>query len=130
MKNKTNQVLRSILKTAVCFLDQSGEVASDARDRVASGFDRASDRISDMGERASSRLSDVGDRVRGLYTGDDTAKNALMFAAGIAVGACAGILLAPASGEETREAIGDKVHEFRGQVRKFSRKAAASTGTE
>jgi hypothetical protein len=129
MRNKTNQVLKSILKTAVCFLDQSGEAAGDARDRIASGFDRASDRISDMGERASSRLSDVGDRVRGLYSGDDTAKNALMFAAGIAVGACAGILLAPASGEETREAIGDKVHEFRGQVRKFSRKAA-STGTE
>jgi hypothetical protein len=141
MRNKTNQVLRSILKTAVCFLDQSGEVASDARDRVAAGFDRASDRVSDfgdrasdrlsdLGERASSRLSDVGDRVRGLYRGDDTAKNALMFAAGVAVGACAGILLAPASGEETREAIGDKVHEFRGQVRKFSRKAASSTGTE
>ena len=128
MSNKTNNVLKSILKTAVCFLDQSGETANDARERIASGFDRASDRISDFGERASDRISDVGDRVRSIYRGDDhTMRSVLMFAAGIAVGACAGMLLAPASGEETRGAISDKVEEFRGQVRN---RVSRATGTE
>ena len=120
MRRRTSNLLKSVLKTAVCFLDQSGDAAVEARDRVTESFDRAGERISHLGERA-----------RDLYTGENHAmRSALMFGAGIAIGVGAGILLAPASGEETRGAIGDRVQEFRGQVRdRFSRSRPA-TGTE
>lgn len=107
MRRRASSLLRSVLKTAVCFLEQSGESASDARERIAASLDRAGERVSDLGARA-----------RDLYAGENHAlRSALLFGAGVAIGVGAGILLAPASGEETRDAISNKVQEFRGQVR-------------
>jgi hypothetical protein len=120
MRRKTSNLLKSVFKTAACFLEQSGDAASEARDRVAEGFDRAGERISDLGDRA-----------RSLYAGENHAlRSALMFGAGIAIGVGAGLLLAPASGEETRGAIGDKVQEFRGQVRDRISRPRSATGTD
>lgn len=118
MRNGASNLLKAALKAGVCFLDQTGSAASDARDRVAEGFDRASDHVSDFGDRASRKLSDLGDRARDLYPQEDhTMRNVLMFGAGIAVGAGIGMLMAPASGEETRDEIRAKVHEFGGRVK-------------
>jgi hypothetical protein len=120
MRRRAGNLLKSVLKTAVYLLEESGDTANDVRDRVAQGVDRASD-----------RLSDLRDRGRDFYTGENRAlRSALMFGAGIAVGVGAGLLLAPASGEETRDAIGDKVEEFRGQVRDRFSPARSATGTE
>jgi gas vesicle protein len=120
MRRRASNLLRSILKTAVYLMDETGDTANDVRDRVAQGVDRASDRISDL-----------RDRGRDFYNGDNHAlRSALMFGAGLAVGVGAGLLLAPASGQETRDAIGDKVEEFRGQVRDRFSSARSSTGTE
>jgi YtxH-like protein len=123
MRRRINNLLKSVLKTAVYLLEESGDTANDVRDRVSRGFDRAGDRISDLGERT-----------RDLYTGENyTMRSALMFGAGLALGVGAGLLLAPASGEETRGAIGDKVEEFRGQVRdrfSSSSRRSSATGTE
>ena len=47
-----NNLIQSILKTAVYFLDQTNEVASDVRDRVSDTVDRASDRMSDLRSQA------------------------------------------------------------------------------
>jgi len=103
MKN----LVKSILKTAVYFLDQSDRFAGDVRDRV-----------SDTVDQAAQQVSDVRDQARELYQGEDhNLRNALTFAAGVGIGLSAAILLAPASGQETRDAIGERVQDLGGRVR-------------
>jgi hypothetical protein len=119
-----NNLIKSILKTAVYFLDQTDRFTASARDRVADGIDSAAD-----------RMTDLRDRVQDLTVGQDhTLRNALTFAAGVGVGVGAAILFAPASGAEIRSQIGDKVQSIGGKVRnRFSseaRKTADPTGTE
>jgi len=116
-----NNLLKSILKTAVYFIEQSDRVASDLRDRVSDEYDGASDRVSDLRDRAQD-----------LYAGEShTLRNVLTFAAGVGVGIGAGMLLAPASGEEIRSSIGDKVQDIGDRVRdRFSSEARNATGTE
>lgn len=112
-----NNLIRSILKTAVYFLDQTNDFTSDVRDRVSDTVDRASDRVSDL-----------RDQVSDIYSGEDhTVRNVLTFVAGVGVGIGAALLFAPASGEEIRGQIGDKVQDIGDRVReKFSNR----TGTE
>lgn len=114
-----NNLIRSILKTAVYFLDQTNSFTSDVRDRVSDGMGRAADRVSDLRHQAED-----------LYSGEDhTVRNVLTFAAGVGVGIGAALLFAPASGEEIRGQIGDKVHDIGDRVReRFSPRT--STGTE
>ena len=62
-----DKLIKSILKTAVYFLDQTDRFASDARDRVADGLDSA-----------AGRMSDLRDRVQDLRVHEDhTLRNAL-----------------------------------------------------
>jgi len=123
--NQASKVLKSALKTAVYFLDQTDRVASDVRDRVTDTVDRAADHVSDLRQQA-----------RDIYQPDHTLRNVLMFAAGVGVGIGAGMLLAPASGDEIRDAIGDKVHDIGDRVRdRFSAvsrevSSRVATGTE
>jgi hypothetical protein len=111
-----NNLIKSILKTAVYFLEQTDRFAGDMRDRVSDGVDRASDRVSDLRDRAEE-----------LYSGpDNTMRNLLTFAAGVGVGIGAAMLFAPASGKEIRGQIGEKVQDIGDRVReRFGR-----TGTE
>jgi YtxH-like protein len=112
-----NKFLKSILKTAVYLLDQSDRVAADMRDRV-----------DDVGDR----MSDLRDRARDLYGHEDhTLRNVLTFAAGVGVGIGAGMLFAPASGEDIRSSIGEKVQDIGDRVRtRFSSEVKRATGTE
>ncbi|HZQ96649.1 MAG TPA: YtxH domain-containing protein [Candidatus Sulfotelmatobacter sp.] len=105
---KLNNVVKSILKTAVYLMDQT----------------------SDTVERASSRASDFADDAReALYPREDhTLRNFLAFAAGIGVGVGAGMLLAPSSGEELRNNLSEKVQEISNKVK--NRTESYSTGTE
>jgi hypothetical protein len=116
-----NKLLKSVLKTAVYFLEQSDRFAADVKDRV-----------SDTVDRAGHRVSHLRDRAQDLYEGEDhTLRNIVTFAAGVAVGAGAAMLLAPASGEEIRSQIGDKVQDIRDRVKsRFSDVTSAATGTE
>jgi hypothetical protein len=111
-----NNLIKSMLKTAVYFLDQTDRFAGDVRDRV-----------NDTVGRASSHVSDLRDQANELYSGPDhTVRNILTFAAGVGVGIGAAMLLAPASGAEIRSQIGEKVQDIGDRVRdRFSR-----TGTE
>src|SRR5216684_6991690 len=112
-----NNLIKSILKTAVYFLDQTDRFAGDVRDRFSDTVDRASDRVSDLRDQAQE-----------LYEGEGhTMRNVLTFAAGVAVGVGAGMLLAPASGEEIRGSIGDKVQDIGERVRSRFSSASAST---
>ena len=115
-----NNLLKSILKTAVYFLDQSDRVAADMRDRISNSLDSAADQVSDLRDRAHD-----------LYEGDHTFRNVLTFVAGVGVGVGAAMLLTPASGEEIRGQIGEKVQDISGRVRdRFSSERKSATGTE
>jgi hypothetical protein len=119
---KMNKLLKSVLKTVVYLMEQTENVAEDMRDRVAEGVDRAGDRV-----------SDVRDRAQDYYAGEDhTLRNVLTFAAGVGVGIGAAILFAPASGEEIRSQIGERVQDIGERVRdRFSSETRRpSTGTE
>ena len=115
-----NNFIRSILKTAVYFLEQTDRVAGGVRDRVSDTVDRAADRVSDLRSQAEE-----------LYQGEDhTFRNMLTFAAGVGVGVGAAILFAPASGEEIRNSIGEKVQDISGRVvGRFSHETRHATGT-
>ena len=119
---KMNKLLKSVLKTVMYLMEQTENVAEDMRDRVAEGVDRAGDRVSDLRDRAQD-----------YYAGEDhTLRNVLTFAAGVGVGIGAAILFAPASGEEIRSQIGERVQDIGERVRdRFSSETRrASTGTE
>src|SRR5258706_2754281 len=92
-----NNLIKSILKTAVYFLDQTDRFAGDVRDRFSDTVDRASDRVSDLRDQAQD-----------LYEGENhTLRNVLTFAAGGGGGVGAGRLLAPAAREgDSRSYLG------------------------
>lgn len=96
---------------------------------------RLTDTIGDIGGaaretygEASRRVSRASDVIRGEdHRGVNTAAALLI---GIGVGVGVGMLLAPASGEETRSNISNKVHDFGDRMRdKFSSERESSTGT-
>lgn len=106
---KLSNIVKSVLKTAVYIMDQTAEKV-----------DRASDRASEIAHETRSRISGHEDH---------TLRNFFAFAAGVGVGVGAGILLAPSSGTELRNTIGDKVHEMSNKVRNRGSEAYP-TGTE
>jgi gas vesicle protein len=112
-----NNLIKSILKTAVYFLDQTDRFTGDVRDRFSDTVDRASDRVSDLRDQAQE-----------FYQGEDhTMRNVITFAAGVALGVGAGMLLAPSSGEELRGSLGDKVQDIGDRVRDRFTSASATT---
>ena len=116
-----NKLFKSLLKTAVYLLEQSDRVAADMRDRAADGVDRVGDRVSDIRDRAGNLYSDESHVLR----------SAISFAAGVGLGIGAGMLLAPASGRETRDSIRKKVRHIGAPVRdRFASEASEATGTE
>lgn len=105
---KFNNILKSVLKTAIYIMDST----SDSVDRV-------SDRASRMADDARSAI---------YPNEDNTLRNFLSFAAGVGVGIAAGVLLAPQSGAELRSSISDKVQDISDKVR--GRGEAYATGTD
>ncbi len=112
------KLLKSILKTAVYILDQADSAAADMRDRVTDQVDRVSDQVSD--------ITDRGRKV--IYGEDHKLRNVLTFAAGLGIGLGAGVLLAPASGEETRSSMRDKVQDIGDKVRDQVRHRFSTSG--
>jgi gas vesicle protein len=116
-----NKLLKSVLKTAVFLLEQTEGTASNVRDRVSEGVGRVSERVSNLRDQAED-----------IYSGghNHTLRNVLTFAAGIGVGVAAAMLFAPASGEEIRSQIGEKVQDIGGRVReRFSSEQGGRSAT-
>jgi hypothetical protein len=108
---KWNNLLRSALKTAMYVMDQT-----------ADQVERVTDRAADYAEDARSAI---------FREEDHTLRNVLLFAAGVGVGVGAGLLLAPASGEEIRNSIGEKVQDISDRVKeRMSNQKYSATGTE
>lgn len=115
---KENILLNVLLGTGFYLLDS-------LRDRITEGVgdfsDQARSRAQDIFETASERASRASDVIRGREQRGLSTAAAVLIGVGIGVGV--GMLLAPASGEETRENLAEKVRD------RFSREKEPSTGT-
>jgi hypothetical protein len=105
---KENILWNVLLGTGVYLIDS-------LRERLAEGVEDISDRARDTYSEASKRVSRASNVIRGEdHRGLSTAAALLI---GVGVGVGVGMLLAPASGEETRSNISNKVQEFGDRVR-------------
>jgi hypothetical protein len=137
MKFRKENILSNLLVgTGVYLLDTLRDRLSDGIDDLG---DRARDTYAETSKRAgraydeaSRRASRASEAIRGEdHHGMSTAAALLI---GIGVGVGVGMLLAPASGEETRSSLSNKVQEFGDRVRdRFSEQrrepGSASYGT-
>jgi hypothetical protein len=105
---KENILWNVLLGTGVYLIDS-------LRDRLTEGVDDISDRARDTYNEASKRVSRASDVIRGEDHHHLSTAAALLIGVGVGVGV--GLLLAPASGEETRSNISNKVQEFGDRVR-------------
>jgi YtxH-like protein len=115
---KENILLNVLLGTGLYLLDS-------LRERVAGNVgdfsDQARSRAQDFFDTASERASRASDVIRGREHRGLSTTAAVLIGVGIGVGV--GMLLAPASGEETRENLAEKVRD------RFNRGNESSTGT-
>ncbi|MFZ3262977.1 MAG: YtxH domain-containing protein [Terriglobales bacterium] len=123
-----NNFLKLLLGTGLYLLEQSDQSTRKIRDRAAGNLSDLRDFAQDKYETATDRVSKASKAIRG----DDNqiVGNALSLAAGVGIGLALGVIFAPASGEQTRSVIADKVHVFGGRVRQqFSSADLDATGT-
>ncbi len=111
-----NKFLKLLLGTTLYVLEQSDKSTRKVRDRAADNLDDLRDLAQDKYQTASARVS----RASQALMGEDSRVlgNVLSLAAGVGIGIGIGMIIAPASGEETRGAIADRVQEFGGKVKK------------
>ena len=96
-----NKVLRTLLKAGLYLMEQSDRATADLRDQVR-------DRVDDVSTRTREAI--------GMEPNHGAGK-AMSFIAGVGLGVGMGLLFAPASGEETRDLISEKVQEVGSKVR-------------
>jgi len=111
---KENVFLNVLLGTGLYLLDSM-------RDRLADGVEDLRHRARDTYETTSDRVGRVSDAIRGEDSRFLGSAAAVLLGIGVGVGV--GMLLAPASGEETRSNLRDKMREG------FSRAKESATGT-
>ena len=118
---RENILWNVLLGTGVYLLDSM-------RGRLTDVMDDLSGTARDTYDKASRRVSRATEVIRG--EDHHGISNAAALLIGVGVGVGVGMLLAPASGEETRSKMSDKVHEFGDRVRdKFASERESGTGT-
>jgi gas vesicle protein len=123
-----NNFLKLLLGTGLYLLEQTDRSTKRVREQAADNLNDLREMAQDKYDVATDRVSRASRAIRG----DDgqMVSNALSMAAGVGLGLALGIIFAPASGEETRSAIVDKVHVFGDRVREqFSGSDVRPTGT-
>lgn len=96
-----NKVLRTLLKAGLYFLDRSDRATADLRDQARDRVDRITTRTREA----------IG------MDPDHAVRDAMSFVAGVGLGIGIGLLFAPASGQETRDLISEKMQEVGSKVR-------------
>lgn len=122
MKRDTRKNLLKMLVGAGLYM------LDPVRERLSDRLDDLSERAQDTYEDALDRISEVSDRIRGRRSSGWS--NAMWALVGVGVGVGVGMLLAPASGEETRTNLSERVQEVGEKVRsRFSSEPKPPTGT-
>jgi YtxH-like protein len=120
---KERMLWNLLLGTGVYLLDS-------LRDRLSEGMEDFTDRARETYGEASRRMGRASEAIRGEDRSGISSVAALLIGVGVGVGV--GMLLAPASGEETRSTISNKVQEFGDRMRdKFApeRQSPSASGT-
>lgn len=131
MRLRKENILMDVMLGAGLYLldslrDRLSDNVSDVRDRARDKYsdlrDRAQDKYSDLRDRAQDTYETVSDRVgraSDVLRGEDRSVlgNAAALLLGVGVGVGVGILLAPASGEQTRSNIAEKVRDGFGRTK-------------
>jgi len=121
-----NKLLKTLLGVGLYLLERSDDATKSARDRAAARMDDLRDAAQEKYETATERVRRASRAIRG--EDNDVLRSTLFFAAGIVVGVGVGLILAPASGDETRSVIAGKVHDMNDRVRRqFSSEGATGT---
>jgi hypothetical protein len=123
MKFKKRESLLNVLLGTGLYL------CDNLRERLPDSMDSVKSRVRDTYDTTSERVSRATGALRGEEDSHLLGKvGALLIGVGIGVGV--GLLIAPASGEETRADITDKVSEFGDKIRERTRKMPErATGT-
>jgi gas vesicle protein len=117
MKGKSmNKFLKVLLGTSLYLLEQSDSATKGVRDRAVDHIGDLRDAAQEKYEAASNRVARASKAIRGEDS--NVLGNTLRFVAGVGIGVGIGLILAPASGEETRSVIADRVHEMGDKVRR------------
>ena len=103
-----NNLLKALLGAGLYLLDP-------VRDRLAGRLDDVTDRAHDGFDEASARVGRAARAIRGEDSNTMASITALLIGVGIGVGV--GMLIAPASGEETRSNLAGKVQDVSDRVR-------------
>jgi gas vesicle protein len=123
MKFKQKELLLGVL------VGTGLQLLNKLRDRLPDNMDDIKDRARERYETVSDRLGRATNVLRGKEDSQILGK-ALAMAIGVGIGVGIGLLIAPASGEETRADLTDKVSEFGDKVRERKRKTPeGATGT-
>jgi len=111
-------------------LDTGLHLLDSLRERLPNNVDDIKDTVRDTYGTASDRVSRATNALRGEEDSQILGKvGALLIGVGIGVGV--GLLVAPASGEETRSDITDKVSDFSDKVReRTGKKPQSATRTD
>ena len=138
MRNKSNRwmdISRLAVKLGLILTDP--KVRSEIQDGVKTRANRAADALTSNYEEVSDRLEAAGSALQGRTYWPSRVGGFLL---GIGVGAGLGLLLAPASGSETRDALRDKAVEMKDKVAESAASVSAqvrrsistmpATGTE
>jgi hypothetical protein len=123
-----NKFLKLVLGTSLYLLEQSDNATKNVRDRAVEQIDDLRDVAQRKYESAANRVMRASRAIRG--DDSDLLRSALFFAAGTGVGIGVGLILAPASGEETRGEIAGRVRDIGDKFRRqFADDDVSATGT-
>ncbi|MGA6987266.1 MAG: YtxH domain-containing protein [Terriglobales bacterium] len=110
-KNRVNDWVRLGAKLSLLF--------TDPKVRSAIG-DQLKDRVDNLTDTVTSKYEDAADRVQAAAAAFQGKRNwpsrVASFMLGVGIGAGLGVLLAPASGAETRDAVRDKAVAMKNRV--------------
>ena len=112
MRFRRREPLFSIL------LDTGLELLDSVRERLPDNMDDIKDKVRDTYGTASRRVNRATNALRGQEDSQLLGK-AFAMAIGVGIGVGIGLLIAPASGEQTRADIADKVTDFSDKVREI-----------
>jgi hypothetical protein len=100
----------SALKTALYLMEVTDQASENVRDGVSDRFGDVRSRAGDTYDTVSERVSKAARALRGQN--GHAARSAMMFAGGLGAGLALGVIFAPASGEETRRAIAERLDDI------------------
>jgi len=122
MRFKKREPLFSVL------LDTGLHLLDSLRERLPDNVDDIKDRVRDTYDTASDRVSRATDALRGEEDSQTMGKVVALIS-GVGIGVGIGMLIVPASGEETRSDITDKVSDFSDKVRERAGRPQGATVT-